>query len=95
MATAQATWDLRESGPADGARTVLLLPGGFNSAAFYAELMADEQLAGLRLVAATLPGHAGTPPPADLGIEHAAQLLGRLASDIGCDLIVGFSMERA
>ena len=92
MSVAKTTWDLRETGPADAVHTVLLLPGGFNTAASYAEVMAEQRLAGLRLVAATLPGHGGTPPPADLSIEQAARLVGQLAADLDCDLIVGFSM---
>jgi pimeloyl-ACP methyl ester carboxylesterase len=58
-------WELREAGPPDCESTVLLLPGGLCSAGCYAEVMAEPALAGTRLVAATLPGHAGTPPPDD------------------------------
>jgi len=50
-------WELRESGPADAAQTVLLLPGGLSRASSYAEVMAQPLLAGTRLIAATLPGH--------------------------------------
>jgi pimeloyl-ACP methyl ester carboxylesterase len=53
-------WELRESGPPEADRTVLLLPGGLNTARSYAELMAQPALAAVRLVAATLPGHGGT-----------------------------------
>ena len=56
-------WQLRESGPADAGHTVLLLPGGLCGAGSYAELMAQPALAQTRLIAATLPGHAGAPPP--------------------------------
>jgi pimeloyl-ACP methyl ester carboxylesterase len=52
-------WQLRESGPTDAERTVLLLPGGMCSAGSYAELMAEPALARVRLVAVSLPGHAG------------------------------------
>ena len=85
-------WELRESGPADAYRTVLLLPGGLNSAGSYAELMAQPALASVRLVAVTLPGHAGTPPPDDFSIENLARLAAELAADVGCDVVVGFSM---
>lgn len=67
-------WETLESGPADAERTVLLLPGGLNTARSYAELMAQPGLAGVRLVAVTLPGHGGTSPPEDFSIEHYARL---------------------
>ena len=85
-------WDTCESGPIDADRTVLLLPGGLIRARSYEELMAEPSLAGMRLVAATLPGHGGTPPPDDFSIEHAARLAADLAAEIGCDAVVGFSM---
>jgi len=61
-------WEVREQGPADAAHTVLLLPGGMCSAGSFAELMAEPALAGMRLVAATLPGQAGAPPPDDYSV---------------------------
>jgi pimeloyl-ACP methyl ester carboxylesterase len=85
-------WDLRESGPADAASTVLLLPGGLCTAAFYQELMAEPKVANLRFVAATLPGHGGTRAPDDVSMENYARLVGRLASDYKCDAVVGHSM---
>lgn len=87
-------WILHESGPPDAARTVLLLPGGMCTAVFYDELVAEPLLreASLRLVATTLPGHGGTPAPADLGMEHYARMTGRLARDLGCDVLVGHSV---
>lgn len=85
-------WELREAGPIDAGRTVLLLPGGMNSAGSYAEVMAEPALAGMRLVAATLPGHAGAPPPDDYSIENYARLTAELAREIGADVVVGFSM---
>jgi pimeloyl-ACP methyl ester carboxylesterase len=85
-------WDLRESGPTDATHTVLLLPGAMTTAEFYAELMVEPRLADVRLVAATLPGHGGTEPPEDLGVEHCAQLAAELAADLNCDLVVGYSM---
>ena len=59
-----------ESGPPGAGRTVLLLPGGMCSARSYAEVMAEPTLAEVRLVAVTMPGHAGAPPPQDFGAEE-------------------------
>src|SRR3954452_13140913 len=80
-----------ECAPTTAERTVLLLPGGLCSAPSYAEVMAQPPLAGVHLVAATLPGHAGTAPPADFSTEHYAQITARLASDVRADVVVGFS----
>ena len=85
-------WELREAGPLDAEHTVLLLPGGMCSAGSYAEVMAEPALAGMRLVAATLPGHAGAPPPDDYSIENYARLAAELATKVGADVVVGFSM---
>lgn len=85
-------WELRESGPPDAARTVLLLPGGMNGAGSFKELMAEPSLAAHRLVAATLPGHAGAPPPEDYSMENYARLASELASTAGADVVVGFSI---
>src|SRR4051794_33503603 len=85
-------WELREVGPADAQHTVLLLPGGMCSAGSFAELMAEPALAEMRLVAATLPGHAGAPPPDDYSIENYARLTSELATRVGADVVVGFSM---
>ena len=84
-------WEICESGPAGAERTVLL-PGGLNTARSYAELMAQPALARIHLIAATLPGHGGTPPPADFSIENYARLGSKLAADHGCDAVVGFSI---
>ena len=85
-------WELREAGPADAQHTVLLLPGGMCSAGSFAELMAEPALAGMRLVAVTLPGHAGAPPPDDYSIENYARLTSELAANVGADVVAGFSM---
>jgi pimeloyl-ACP methyl ester carboxylesterase len=85
-------WELREAGPPDAERTVLLLPGGMCSAGSYAEVMAEPALAGVRLVGATLPGHAGAPPPDDYSIESYARFTAELARKTGADVVVGFSM---
>ena len=62
-----------ESGPSDAEHTVLLLPGGWCTALFYDELMAEPAVAALRLIAVTLPGNGGTPPPDDLSMEKLRQ----------------------
>src|SRR4051812_47725939 len=85
-------WELREAAPVDAERTVLLLPGGLCGAGSYAELMAEPALAEMRLVAATLPGHAGAPPPDDYSVENYARITSELATTVGADVVVGFSM---
>jgi len=85
-------WELYEAGPQDANHTVLLLPGGLTAARSYAEVMTQPAIGDLRLIAATLPGHCGTPPPSDITIENYARLAGELAKDRGCDVVVGFSM---
>jgi pimeloyl-ACP methyl ester carboxylesterase len=86
------TWETVESGPRDAARTVLLLPGGACSARSYAELMAEPTLAGVRLVAVTMPGMAGAPPQQDSSPEAYARSTAEVLSDVGADVVVGFSM---
>ena len=83
---------LRESGPPDAKRTVLLLPGGMCSAGSYAEVMAQPALAQTRLVAATLPGQAARRPPDDYSVENYARSRPELATRVGADVVVGFSM---
>jgi len=85
-------WELREAGPLEAEHTVLLLPGGMCGAGSYSELMAEPALATTRLVAATLPGHAGAPPPDDYSIENYARLTAELATKVGADVVVGYSM---
>ena len=87
-------WNLSESGPADAAHTVLLLPGALCTAAFCEDLMAESRLrdASIRLVATTVPGFGGTAPPGDLTMENYARLGGKLAADLGGDLVVGHSL---
>jgi pimeloyl-ACP methyl ester carboxylesterase len=46
----------------------------------------------MRLIAATLPGHAGAPPPDDYSIENNARLASDLARKVGANVVVGFSM---
>jgi pimeloyl-ACP methyl ester carboxylesterase len=88
----EATWEMIESGPVDAERTVLLLPGGMCSSRSFAEVMAEPALAGVRMVAVTLPGQAGAPPLADPSVPEYARLTGALAEEIGADVVVGFSM---
>ena len=85
-------WDIVESGPADADKKVLLLPGGMCSAGSYAEVMAEPTLAQTRLIAVTLPGHAGAPPPQDFSTENYARITAELAKSAGVDVVVGFSM---
>jgi pimeloyl-ACP methyl ester carboxylesterase len=92
MTAAWERWERRESGPADAEHTALLLPGGMGSASQYQELMAEPDLAGVRLVAVTLPGHGGTPEPDDISVENYARLIAEAAADLGCNVVVGFSM---
>jgi pimeloyl-ACP methyl ester carboxylesterase len=85
-------WQLFESGPEDADHTVLLLPGGLCSARSYLELMQQPSLAGLRLVAATMPGQAGAPAPDDSSLEAYGRLTADLVTQVRADVVVGFSM---
>src|SRR6478672_12675425 len=91
-AETEIDWELREAGPPGANRTVLLLPGGMCSAGSFAEVMAEPALTDMRLVAATLPGQAGAPPPDDYSVENYARLTAELATKIDADVVVGFSM---
>jgi pimeloyl-ACP methyl ester carboxylesterase len=88
----ETDWEIVESGPAGADRTVLLLPGGMCSARSYAEVMAQPALADVRMVAVTMPGHAGRPAPRDFGVEAYARITAELADSVDADVIVGFSM---
>src|SRR3954469_14897888 len=85
-------WEIVETGPRHAERTVLLLPGGMCSARSYAEVMAEPALAGTRLVAVTMPGHTGQPPPEDYSPESYASFTAELATNERADVVVGFSM---
>ena len=85
-------WQLFESGPAAPEHTVLLLPGGMCSARSYLELTQQPSLSGLRLVAATMPGHAGAPSPDDYSHEAYGQMTADLVAETDADVVVGFSM---
>jgi pimeloyl-ACP methyl ester carboxylesterase len=87
-------WVVRESGPPSVDHSVLLLPGALATSVFYDDLLAEPKLrdAPIRLVATTLPGFGGTPAPDDLSMENYATLAGRLAADLGCEVVVGHSL---
>jgi pimeloyl-ACP methyl ester carboxylesterase len=85
-------WDIRRSGPAEAEHRVLLLPGALCTAVFYQDVMAQPGLAGVSLVAVTLPGFGRTAAPADPSIENYARLLAGLAAELGCDLVAGHSL---
>jgi pimeloyl-ACP methyl ester carboxylesterase len=84
-------WELVIDGPPEAERSVLLLPGGANAARSFDLVMADEALAGVRLVATTLPGMAGAPLSSDASIPGLARRAGELAKEHACDVVVGFS----
>src|SRR5207249_3255463 len=86
------SWEIVESGPAGAEQTVLLLPGGMCSARSFAEVMAEPTLAKTRLLAVTMPGHAGAPPPNDFSTESYARSTAERAKSGGIDVVVGFSM---
>ncbi len=88
----RAEWETVESGDVGAELTLLLLPGGMCSARSYAEVMAEPSLGGYRLVAATLPGHCGTAPPHDFGMQRCAESAAELALEVGAQVVVGFSM---
>ena len=46
----------------------------------------------VRLVAVTMPGHAGAPAPQDFSVEEYARFTADLAGSLGADVVVGFSM---
>ena len=87
-------WVLRESGRESADHAVLLLPGALCTAAFYDDLLAEPSMskAPIRFVATTIPGFGGTAPPKDMSMESYAKLAGKLASDLGCDAVVGHSL---
>ena len=84
-------WELLTAGPDDAERRVLLLPGGANAARSFDLVMAEPALAGVRLVATTLPGMAGAPVVGDVSVPGLARRAGELAKLHRCDVVVGFS----
>jgi pimeloyl-ACP methyl ester carboxylesterase len=87
-------WQVREHGSPEAVHSALCLPGGLCSAEFFADVAAQASLAeaGVRLVATTLPGYAGTAPTADYGMEGYAAGATNLADALGCDSVVGHSL---
>jgi pimeloyl-ACP methyl ester carboxylesterase len=87
-------WLIRDSGPEDAGHTVLLLPGALATAAFYDDLLADPTIraASIRFLATTLPGFGGTPEPEDISMEGYAAAAATIASEFGCDAVVGHSL---
>jgi pimeloyl-ACP methyl ester carboxylesterase len=85
-------WDLSESGPGDAATTVLLFAGGLCGTTFFDDVAAALRDAPVRLVVATLPGFAGSRPPAEASMEHYAVLAGELATQTGADIVGGHSL---
>ena len=69
-----------------------MLPGALCTHVFYEDLMAEGALAGVRMIAATLPGQGGSAYPADLSMDNYASMASKLAADLGCDVVVGHSM---
>src|SRR4051795_671266 len=92
LITVGLEWEMVESGAVGAKQTVLLLPGGMCSARSYAEVTAEPILAATRMIAVTMPGHAGAPPPNDFSNEAYARIAAELAKSEGVDLVVGFSM---
>jgi pimeloyl-ACP methyl ester carboxylesterase len=91
-AVAPGRWDVRESGPLDAEHTVLLLPGGMCTTVAMEPIMDALAPAAIRVVAATLPGFGRTWHPDDLSMENYAALAGKLAADIGADVVAGHSL---
>jgi pimeloyl-ACP methyl ester carboxylesterase len=86
---------LRAAGPEYAEHSVLLIPGGAMSAVSYDALLAEPAVAAgtTRLIATTLPGFCGVPlPPGfDCSVEGNAEYATALASDLGCDAVLGHS----
>lgn len=86
------SWELRKSG-AD--HTELLLPGGLWTAAFFKDLMAEPRMieAPIRLVAATRCRDSGAPHIWRITMENFNRFAGKLASGVGCDVVVSHSLS--
>src|SRR5262245_35736433 len=92
--TERLGWVVHESGPAGADHAVLLLPGALATPAFYDDVLAEPAIrdGSIRFVATTLPGFGGTPAPEDVSMENYAQAAGLIASEHGCDTVVGHSL---
>jgi hypothetical protein len=84
-------WEVLVTGPEDADHAVLLLPGGANAARSFNLVMADPALAGVRMVATTMPAMTGAPAADDMSIPALARRAGELAEEHRCDVVVGFS----
>ena len=85
------SWEILISGPPEAASSVLLLPGGSLAARSYRLVMDEPALAGIRLVATTMPGMAGAPLDEDVSIPALARRAAEVAKEQDCDVLVGFS----
>jgi pimeloyl-ACP methyl ester carboxylesterase len=90
----EGIWKLREAGPPDAERTVLLLAGALASARCYDALVGHSTVTAgsVRLVAATLPGFGRTPAPDDVTVENYGRLAADLAASLGADAVAGHSL---
>jgi pimeloyl-ACP methyl ester carboxylesterase len=90
----EGIWKLREAGPPDAERTVLLLAGALASARCYDALVGHSTVTAgsVRLVAATLPGFGHTPAPDDVTVENYGRLAVDLAASLGADAVAGHSL---
>jgi pimeloyl-ACP methyl ester carboxylesterase len=74
---------MRAGGPDRAERTVLCLPGGLCTAAFFDDLFAEPAIehGDVRLLATTLPGFGGVPLPTgfDASVESHAERAANLA----------------
>jgi pimeloyl-ACP methyl ester carboxylesterase len=90
-------WEVIENHPAQERHRVLLTPGLFCSAAFFAELLEEGSLdaAGVKALATTPPGFGGNRAPHrfDYSIENYAALYEAFAAEQSVDLIVGHSFS--
>ena len=93
-AAEQHGWVLSESGSESPAHKVLLLPGALATPAFYDDLLAEPAVreASIRFVATTLPGFGGTSAPEDVSMESYASSAAAIATEVGCDAVVGHSL---
>jgi pimeloyl-ACP methyl ester carboxylesterase len=69
-----------------------MIPGGLCTTEFYADVMAEPGLAGLGMVAVTLPGFGRTVAPEDVTMENYARLMAGFAAEFRCDVVVGHSV---
>src|SRR5215213_5761334 len=78
---------------AGGSRgTVLALAGALASDVFFEDVAAQPSLDGVRLVAATLPGYAGTPATEDDSVEAFAAQAYDAAAELGAGVVAGHSL---